>query len=112
MAQLTAPNELGLLSRLSRTGLRSARLLHTTRHHRSSLPSSGAKPASSPHVGFYKTFARPVAKVLLMATLTYQVAYFVWLKLEQDEIRAQKLEEVSGLEARVRSLQSSKASQK
>lgn len=38
---------------------------------------------------FYKTFTRPVAKVLLMAVLTYQLVYWSWLKLETDEIRAE-----------------------
>ncbi|KAF3770700.1 hypothetical protein M406DRAFT_247643, partial [Cryphonectria parasitica EP155] len=39
---------------------------------------------------FYKTFTRPVAKVLLMAVFTYQLAYWGWVKLEQDEIRADR----------------------
>ena len=34
---------------------------------------------------FYKTFTRPVAKALLMAVFTYQVLYWSWVKLEQDE---------------------------
>ncbi|KAE8442449.1 hypothetical protein EG329_003350 [Mollisiaceae sp. DMI_Dod_QoI] len=44
----------------------------------------------SPHVGFYKTFTRPVAKVLLMATFTYQLTYWAWVKLEKDEIKREK----------------------
>jgi hypothetical protein len=36
---------------------------------------------------FYKTFTRPVAKCLLLAMFTYQLAYFAWVKLETDEIR-------------------------
>lgn len=39
---------------------------------------------------FYKTFTRPVTKVLLMAVFTYQLAYWGWVKLEQDEIRADR----------------------
>ncbi|GJC82195.1 hypothetical protein ColLi_05033 [Colletotrichum liriopes] len=54
---------------------------------------------------FYKTFTRPVLKVLLMATLTYQIAYWSWTKLEQDEIREEKGREIEGLEARVAELQ-------
>ncbi|CCF35114.1 hypothetical protein CH063_06966 [Colletotrichum higginsianum] len=54
---------------------------------------------------FYKTFTRPVLKVLLMATLTYQIAYWSWTKLEQDEIRAEKGREIEGLETRVAELQ-------
>lgn len=43
-----------------------------------------------PQSQFYKTFTRPVAKVLLMALLTYQLIYWSWLKLETDEIRAER----------------------
>jgi len=52
----------------------------------------------SPHVGFYKTFTRPVAKVLLMATFTYQLAYWAWVKLEKDEIKREKTAEIENLE--------------
>jgi hypothetical protein len=41
-------------------------------------------------IGFYKTFARPVAKVLLMATFAYQLSYWAWVKLEKDEIRSER----------------------
>lgn len=36
---------------------------------------------------FYKTFGRPIAKVFLMAILTYQLTYLAWMKLEQDDIK-------------------------
>lgn len=36
---------------------------------------------------FYKTFTRPVFKVLLTAVFTYQVFYWSWVKLEADEMR-------------------------
>jgi hypothetical protein len=36
---------------------------------------------------FYKTFTRPIAKVLLLAVFTYQLAYWSWVKLETDETR-------------------------
>ncbi|KAK0651895.1 hypothetical protein B0T16DRAFT_404959 [Cercophora newfieldiana] len=36
---------------------------------------------------FYKTFTRPVAKTFLIAIFTYQLLYFGWAKLEQDEIK-------------------------
>lgn len=39
---------------------------------------------------FYKTFTRPVAKVLLVAVFTYQVAYWSWVKLETDEVRSER----------------------
>ncbi|MCJ1396779.1 hypothetical protein MMC18_009671 [Xylographa bjoerkii] len=44
----------------------------------------------SPHVGFYKSFGRPIAKVFLGATFTYQVTYWLWTKLEIDEIKRDK----------------------
>ncbi|TVY47723.1 Inner membrane assembly complex subunit [Lachnellula occidentalis] len=44
----------------------------------------------SPHIGFYKTFSRPIAKVLLMATFTYQSVYWGWVYLEKGEMKAQK----------------------
>ncbi|KAG8159400.1 hypothetical protein KVR01_011061 [Diaporthe batatas] len=46
----------------------------------------------SPLSQFYKDFTRPVAKVLLMAMFTYQLAYWGWVKLEQDETRAEREE--------------------
>ncbi|KAF8847016.1 hypothetical protein BDZ45DRAFT_682145 [Acephala macrosclerotiorum] len=61
---------------------------------------AGQKPVS-PHVGFYKTFTRPVAKVLLMATFTYQLAYWGWVKLEKDEIKRQKTAEIESLEKKL-----------
>ncbi|KFA60924.1 hypothetical protein S40285_05790 [Stachybotrys chlorohalonatus IBT 40285] len=50
---------------------------------------------------FYKQFSRPVAKVLLLAVLTYQVAYWGWVKLETDEIRAETDGTIARLEAKV-----------
>lgn len=34
---------------------------------------------------FYKTFTRPIAKVLVVAVFTYQFVYWGWVKLEADE---------------------------
>lgn len=45
-----------------------------------------------------------------MATLTYQIAYWSWVKLEQDEIREEKKREIDGLEAKVAELQLGKGS--
>ncbi|KAG4428882.1 hypothetical protein IFR05_015631 [Cadophora sp. M221] len=71
-------------SRLRRgAGVRAARQI------RLNTTESGQKTVS-PHVGFYKTFTRPVAKVLLMATFTYQLAYWGWVYLEKAEIKKQK----------------------
>lgn len=36
-----------------------------------------------------------------MATLTYQVVYLLWVKLEQDEIRAERTATMADLEAQV-----------
>ncbi|KAM9880176.1 hypothetical protein VDGL01_05760 [Verticillium dahliae] len=58
------------------------------------------KPPSAV-ANFYKTFTRPTLKVLLMATLTYQIAYLAWTKLEMDEIKAERTQEVQTLEAQV-----------
>ncbi|KJZ75559.1 hypothetical protein HIM_05022 [Hirsutella minnesotensis 3608] len=44
---------------------------------------------------FYKTFTRPVAKVLLLAVFTYQVVYWSWVKLEADEARVEADCEIS-----------------
>lgn len=41
-------------------------------------------------VEFYKTFTRPVAKCLLLAMFTYQLAYYAWVKLETEEIREER----------------------
>ncbi|MCJ1460646.1 hypothetical protein MMC28_011028, partial [Mycoblastus sanguinarius] len=49
-----------------------------------------ASKSMSPHVGFYKSFGRPVAKVFFGAVFTYQTVYWLWLKLETDEIRDRK----------------------
>ncbi|KAM4056016.1 hypothetical protein HRG_002941 [Hirsutella rhossiliensis] len=50
---------------------------------------------------FYKTFTRPVAKVTLLAVFTYQVVYWVWVKLEADEIRVETDATIAELEAQV-----------
>ena len=45
---------------------------------------------TSSKVAFYKSFSRPAAKVFLGAIFVYQSAYWVWTKLETDEIRQLK----------------------
>lgn len=45
---------------------------------------------SGPQTEFYKGFTRPIAKVLLVAVFTYQLAYWGWVKLEHDEIMAER----------------------
>ncbi|PQE11349.1 Inner membrane assembly complex subunit 17 protein [Rutstroemia sp. NJR-2017a BVV2] len=51
-----------------------------------------------PQRNFYKTFTRPVAKVLLMAAFTYQLVYWGWVKLEKNEMMEDKRREIRGLE--------------
>lgn len=41
-------------------------------------------------MGFYRSFGRPIAKVFLGAVVTYQTVYWVWVKLETDEIKDYK----------------------
>lgn len=36
---------------------------------------------------FYKAFTRPVAKGFLIAVFTYQLVYYIWVKLETDETK-------------------------
>ncbi|KAF6223789.1 hypothetical protein HO173_013215 [Letharia columbiana] len=60
---------------------------------------------SSPHVNFYRSFGRPIGKVFLGAVVTYQTIYWIWVKLETDEIKDNKRKEISDLEAKVRRMQ-------
>ncbi|TRX95371.1 hypothetical protein FHL15_003702 [Xylaria flabelliformis] len=64
------------------------------------------------HKTFYKTFGRPIAKVFLMAIFTYQLAYYFWVKLEQDEARAEMQAIISDLEARIEQLEQAKPPKK
>ncbi|KAM3076009.1 hypothetical protein ACMFMF_005353 [Clarireedia jacksonii] len=59
---------------------------------------SSGTPTESPTRNFYKTFTRPVAKVLLMATFTYQFVYWGWTRLEKNEMMDMKRKEIRGLE--------------
>ncbi|KAB5563278.1 hypothetical protein GE09DRAFT_777051 [Coniochaeta sp. 2T2.1] len=58
---------------------------------------------------FYKDFTRPVAKCLLLAMFTYQLAYYAWVKLETDEIKEGRNAEITSLEEQVKALQSKAA---
>ncbi|KAI0866213.1 hypothetical protein F4860DRAFT_213392 [Xylaria cubensis] len=64
------------------------------------------------HKTFYKTFGRPIAKVFLMAIFTYQLVYYFWVKLEQDEARAEMQAMISDLEARIEQLEQAKPQKK
>ncbi|KAF6812879.1 hypothetical protein CSOJ01_04879 [Colletotrichum sojae] len=103
-----ASRSAGVLSRALRAQ-RTPQLPRAAARFYSSAP-EGAEKRPSIVGNFYKTFTRPVLKVLLMATLTYQIAYWSWIKLEQDEIREDKKKEIEGLEAKVAELQMGRGS--
>ncbi|KAJ5166568.1 uncharacterized protein N7482_005349 [Penicillium canariense] len=78
---------------------------------RRSLASTAAQLDSAPQpssyrqgMSNYKTFARPFGKVFLGAVLTYQIIYWTWLKLETDESKLEKNEEMTILEKKAREL--------
>ncbi|PHH85069.1 hypothetical protein CDD83_932 [Cordyceps sp. RAO-2017] len=60
---------------------------------------------------FYKTFARPVAKVLVLAVFTYQLAYWGWAKLEAEEHRSETQATIARLEAEVGAYAEAKSKQ-
>ncbi|CAI6100446.1 hypothetical protein V2G26_008206 [Clonostachys chloroleuca] len=67
--------------------------------YRTARPYSTKAP--NPTSQFYKTFTRPIAKVVLGAVLTYQLVYWAWVKLETDEIIADTAETIKDLERKV-----------
>ncbi|KAI1351717.1 hypothetical protein F5Y01DRAFT_107403 [Xylaria sp. FL0043] len=75
-------------------------------------PNEPRPEGSLNHKTFYKTFGRPIAKVFLMAIFTYQLAYYFWVRLEQDEIRAEMQATISDLEARIEALEQAKPQEK
>ncbi|KAJ5082026.1 hypothetical protein N7532_011069 [Penicillium argentinense] len=76
------------------------RLLSSTPFLRNAEKPSGYKET----MGKYKTFMGPFGKVFLGAVLTYQIIYWSWLKLEMDESKLEKNEEMTGLEKKARDL--------
>ncbi|KAF4442384.1 hypothetical protein FACUT_2043 [Fusarium acutatum] len=61
-----------------------------------------ANKPPSPVSQFYRTFTRPIAKTLLIAVFTYQLAYWTWVKLETDEIRAERDATIEKLETTIK----------
>lgn len=61
----------------------------TTVRPRAAVNESTSQLTSCRQSQFYKTFTRPVAKVLVLAVFTYQVVYWSWVRLEADEVRAE-----------------------
>ncbi|KAM5342697.1 hypothetical protein ACJ41O_013663 [Fusarium nematophilum] len=51
---------------------------------------------------FYRSFTRPIAKTLLLAVFSYQLAYWTWVKLETDEVRAERDATIAKLEETVK----------
>ncbi|KAJ6787581.1 hypothetical protein PWT90_00664 [Aphanocladium album] len=68
--------------------------------------------SANPTASFYKTFSRPIAKVMILAVFTYQVAYWSWTKLEADEAREKIDSEIDILEKKVNEYKESKAAGK
>ncbi|KAG2415711.1 hypothetical protein HFD88_006902 [Aspergillus terreus] len=103
-----------MFSRLPATRLFSARSLSAlpfgSRSFASSHARLNAKESSSfkEGMGRYKLFASPFAKVFLGAIFTYQVIYWTWLKLEMDESKFEKNQEVASLEKEARALTATK----
>ncbi|KAI1805489.1 hypothetical protein F4811DRAFT_514995, partial [Daldinia bambusicola] len=71
----------------------------------SSSPPGAQQEARSPNAQFYKTFGRPMAKVFLLAVFTYQLAYYFWVRLENDEIKGEMRATIADLEARIEQLE-------
>ncbi|KAJ5782226.1 hypothetical protein N7457_004000 [Penicillium paradoxum] len=55
----------------------------------------------------YRAFTGPFAKVFLGGVFVYQVLYWTWLKLEMDETKVQKNEQVAVLEKQAREMTAS-----
>lgn len=51
---------------------------------------------------FYRNNTYPVLKSFLLALLTYQLAYYVWLKLEVVEEKSEQQGTIRGLEEEVK----------
>ncbi|KAK8101572.1 hypothetical protein PG999_011946 [Apiospora kogelbergensis] len=69
-------------------------------------------PAEPEHKSFIKVFGRPIFKVALMAIFTYQLAYYGWLRLEQNETREVLNDTIADLETRIAELERAKGNKK
>ncbi|KAL7797466.1 hypothetical protein V8C37DRAFT_369556 [Trichoderma ceciliae] len=65
------------------------RVLQTTTPAPRRIARTYATKQAGPAAQFYRTFTRPIGKVLVLAVFTYQLAYWSWTKLEADEHRAE-----------------------
>ncbi|KKK16430.1 hypothetical protein P175DRAFT_0527266 [Aspergillus ochraceoroseus IBT 24754] len=86
------------------SGLSSSSSSSSSSSHSRNL-SSSQPPSTFKHVfARYKLFAGPFAKVFLGAVFTYQVIRWTWLKLEMDETKVHRNQEVIVLEKEAREL--------
>ncbi|KZF26911.1 hypothetical protein L228DRAFT_258266 [Xylona heveae TC161] len=92
-------------------------VLRGSRRQASSSSKTSASQEPSAHANFYKQFSRPIAKVFLPAVFTYQALYWLWVKLEKDEVKAEKeanllflvdVAEISALENKLREVTAEK----
>ncbi|KAF3407383.1 hypothetical protein DPV78_000098 [Talaromyces pinophilus] len=70
-------------------------------------PQQPSKPESSTFkegMSAYRPFGAPFLKVFLGAIFTYQVIYYVWMKLETSEKKLLKNEEIRELEKEAKTL--------
>ncbi|KAF1942680.1 hypothetical protein EJ02DRAFT_344712, partial [Clathrospora elynae] len=51
---------------------------------------------------YYTTFGSPLLKAFLAALFTYQITYFLWLKLEAIEAQHEKVAEIQDLQHELR----------
>ncbi|KAK2759085.1 hypothetical protein FQN54_003184 [Arachnomyces sp. PD_36] len=70
-------------------------------------PQHPQQPPQPPPSPSFKPFQRPFFKVFLGAIFIYQLWYWGWTKLETDELKAEKQEELSRLEKKARDLAAS-----
>ncbi|OQD78141.1 hypothetical protein PENDEC_c001G00265 [Penicillium decumbens] len=98
-----APSALGIFS-----ALRSVSGRRTLTSTPIRLNSSQQSNSYREGMAKYKTFMGPFGKVFLGAVFVYQVIYWTWLKLEMDESKLEKNEEMSVLEKKARELAGSK----
>ncbi|KAI1434625.1 hypothetical protein GGR50DRAFT_394794 [Xylaria sp. CBS 124048] len=104
--QIVAPlRKMTLLPRPTPQPRALRQLLPRVRFSSTQGPDESKPQGSLNHTTFYKTFGRPIAKVFLLAIFTYQLAYYFWVRLEMDEMRAETQAIITDLEARIKQLE-------
>ncbi|KAJ3479649.1 hypothetical protein NLG97_g8266 [Lecanicillium saksenae] len=97
---------------LSVRAVAAARRVPVLRRKLVSTRTYATEQSTNPTASFYKTFSRPIAKVMILAVFTYQVAYWSWTKLEADEAREKIDAEIGVLEKKVEEYKESKTAGK